>query len=156
MLFSKKGVIYMSNSKPEQIVESLFMIMPLLKRKLLKVEPLDERSELNASHLQILFMLDDVGAQSISETVGNLGITKTNITPLVEKLVVKGYVDRIHNPSDRRFININLTPAGKAYIEDTKDLFAHSLKGKMASLSNEDLDSLMISIKNIKDILTKI
>ncbi|MHB1393275.1 MAG: MarR family winged helix-turn-helix transcriptional regulator [Clostridia bacterium] len=146
----------MSDSKLEQIVERLIIIIPLLKRKLLKAEPLNKKSDLNPSHHQILFMLDDIGAQSISETIRNLSIKKTNITPLVEKLVTKGYIDRIHNQSDRRFINIDLTPAGKAYIEDTKDLLANSLKGKISCLSDEDLDSLLSSMENIKDILTKI
>lgn len=148
----------MISRKIEQTVESLFMIIPLLKRKLLKTEsqPLSGKSDLNASHLQILFMLDDVGAQSISETVANLGIIKNNITPLIEKLVTKGYVERLHNPADRRFININLTEAGKVYIEHIKGLFASNVKEKMAALSDEDLDCLLSSIQNIKGILTKI
>ncbi len=146
----------MSNSKLEQIVESLFIAIPLLKRKLLKAESFNEKSGLNPSHYQILFMLDDLGAQSMSETVRNLGITKTNITPLVEKLVTKGYIARIHNQSDRRFIDIDLTPAGKAYIEEIKDLLANSLKGKIAGLSDEDLDSLLTSLESIKAILTKV
>ena len=146
----------MSNVKIAQTIDSLFMVIPLAKRKLLKAEPFIEKSELNPSHHQILFLLDDLGAQSISETVRNLGITKTNMTPLVEKLVTKGYIDRIHSQSDRRIINIEMTPAGKTYIEGIKDLLANNLMEKLAVLSDEDLDSLMISMKKIKDILTKI
>jgi len=145
-----------TEKKLEQIVEDLFMIIPMLKRKLPKAERFAEKPALNPSHHQILFMLDDLGEQSISYAVKALGIAKTNITPLVDKLVSEGLVDRHPHPSDRRFINICLTPLGKEYIEQIKKQLSIDFKEKLVGLGEEDLDLLMSSLSNIKDILAKL
>lgn len=151
-----KEVIYMPNRRLEQTVENLFMIIPLLKRKLPKTEPFTGRPALNPSHHHILFMLDDLGEQSISDVVKALGITKTNITPLIDRLVQEGFIDRQPQPADRRFINIRLTPEGTKYLEQVKTMLSADLKEKLAPLGDEDLDTLLVSLKKMKDILEKL
>ena len=49
-------------------------------------------------------------AQSASELVDVLQVTKQAVSPLVEELVVSGYVRRDPDPADRRRTLLDLTP----------------------------------------------
>jgi DNA-binding MarR family transcriptional regulator len=51
-------------------------------------------------------------AQSATELVDVLQVTKQAVSPLVEELVVAGYVGRDADPSDRRRTLLRLTPRG--------------------------------------------
>jgi len=42
------------------------------------------------------------------------GVTRGTITGLVDGLERQGLVERVHNPRDRRMLNVRLTPAGHA------------------------------------------
>jgi DNA-binding MarR family transcriptional regulator len=51
-------------------------------------------------------------ARSASELVDLLRVTKQAVSPLVEELVVSGYVHRDADPGDRRRTLLQLTPRG--------------------------------------------
>jgi len=76
-------------------------------------------------------------------TLNERMITKmSNTTRLVDKLLLKGYVDRIVCPKNRRKIEINITPEGARALEEmdkaVKDAEQELLKG----CSPTDLDLL--------------
>jgi len=52
--------------------------------------------------------------QPMRELSRRLMVTNSNISPLVERLVAEGLVERTPAPDDRRVQHLRLTPAGKA------------------------------------------
>ncbi|MDK2918392.1 MAG: hypothetical protein PWQ37_1125 [Candidatus Petromonas sp.] len=146
----------MNNKNIESIVDSLFLLLPLFKKKLLRPDKYDEENDLSPSHLQILFFLDDVGRVPISEIGKGLNISKPNMTPLIKKLINKKFVEKIRDQEDRRYVHVDITPIGKKFIDEHKLLISQRLKDKLSILNQKDLQKLSKSLDELKEIISKL
>jgi len=50
---------------------------------------------------------------SLEAVIRWMGVTKQAVSQAVDTLVVRGYLDRSHDPSDRRRVNLTLTERGR-------------------------------------------
>ncbi|MFD6279436.1 MarR family winged helix-turn-helix transcriptional regulator [Streptomyces sp. NPDC060209] len=64
-------------------------------------------------HLTILAMLDDAGPLSKGDLASRLDMNQSDLTRTVTDLDAAGYVECARDPSDRRRIEVALTPAGR-------------------------------------------
>lgn len=140
----------------KSIVDSLFSILPLFKKKLIKPPDGEEDTDLSPSHYQVLFVIEDLGMMPISQIAKTLYISKSNMTPLIRKLIKKGFVERLRDKNDRRYVNIALTEQGQQFIEEHRSLIAENLNDKLTNLSQEDLQELARSLASVKKIFSKI
>jgi len=140
----------------EAIVGSLFAIIPLLKRDLIRPEMDNVEYNLSPSHFHLLFMLDDLGVQSMSEIGRHMQINKSNLTPLVQRLIDNQLVERIYDEKDRRYIRIGLTAIGKKLLEVHKGMMSERLMKKLRVLSPEELQRLADSLTDVKELMLKL
>ncbi len=76
-------------------------------------------------------------------TLNDRMITKmSNTTRLVDKLILKGYVDRITCPSNRRKIEISITKKGKTALEKMDKAMDEAEDGILKNMSKKDLEQL--------------
>lgn len=146
----------MELKKYEELVENLFLILPLIKKKLVNYDLYGEEMDLNPPHFHILFSLEEVGNLTVTEITRSLMISKTNATPLVQKLIDKGFAMRAYDDTDRRYIRISLTTEGKEFLERHKALVIGNLKAKINGFSEEELHRLASSLQNLKELLDKV
>ncbi len=104
----------------EAVTENLFTALPLLPKRLVRVDQITHEFGMPFSHIQILCMLYN-GGMSIGEISTSLGIAKPNITPLLDSMRERGLVERQRSEVDRRIVNVHLLPAG---VELAKELQA--------------------------------
>jgi DNA-binding MarR family transcriptional regulator len=71
------------------------------------------QSGLSFARMKLLGVLDMLGPQIMSNVSDELGVTRRNVTALVDALEAEGLVKRMPHPTDRRATLIELTPAGK-------------------------------------------
>ena len=90
----------------DKLAQNMFHALPLLKKRLLHMDLVQSEHGIPLSHVQVLAMLQDAGTMSVSEISRRLGIAKPNITPLVDRLLESGLVDRQRDQHDRRVVNI--------------------------------------------------
>lgn len=145
----------MKKEKLEDIVENLFIIPYLFKKKLIKHDLYKEEIDLSPAHFHILLTLTDKGDMAASELGKTLNICKSNVTPLVQKLIDKGLVQRITNENDRRYIYISITESGEKFLARHKELVIEHLQKKICSLKEEELEVLAESLQKLKVVLTK-
>jgi len=85
-----------------------------------------------------------------------LSMPKPHITVIVDKLIEEGYVERQSDPSDRRIVNILITPKGLKDFEEIKLAVSETLKSKLILLSEDELEILSIASQQVKDILISV
>lgn len=104
----------------------LFMAEQCLNLTKKALDPLIRGYGLNHSQYLILMILnyaDLTGEKVISSGLSYLlGREKHSITPIVESLVKKRYIQRNDDPSDRRMIALTLTEKGKELIRKVQPL----------------------------------
>lgn len=66
----------------------------------------------------LLMALWEGGPQRMSGLADMLHLGPNAITPLVDRLISRGLVERLHDPLDRRAVRVATTQAGQAIAED--------------------------------------
>lgn len=67
--------------------------------------------------LRVLVMIVSRGVMNLGAVAQGLGVHPSNATRLVERLVTAGLVDRRDDPTDRRNLVLELTPAGHELVD---------------------------------------
>jgi DNA-binding MarR family transcriptional regulator len=75
---------------------------------------------LSASEGNVLLAAAE-GTISPSALAGLLGVVRSRITPLVQSLVEKGFLERLESARDRRAKELKLTPEGRRIAADAVD-----------------------------------
>ena len=151
-----KGMNCLDNTFLETAVQNFLSLFPLFQKKLFRPHDLCSKSSISPSHFHILIVLNEQDSMSVSEIGKKLHISKSNMTPLIDKLVSEGMVERQASNEDRRIINIVLADKGRAFIDESKELIEDNLKSRFSTLSHSDLEQLSNSLDTIKSILVKI
>ena len=94
------------------ISRNLYDALPLLPKRLVRVDALTRELGMPFSHIQILCMLSE-REMTIGEISSSLGIAKPNITPLLDALHERGVLERCRSEKDRRIVNVRLLPEGQ-------------------------------------------
>lgn len=76
-------------------------------------------------------------------TLNERMVTKmSNTTRLVDKLILKGFVDRITCPSNRRKVEINITSEGKKVLKKMDAAMKIAEKSILKNISDSELEQL--------------
>ncbi|MDP4090044.1 MAG: MarR family transcriptional regulator [Bacillota bacterium] len=140
----------------KDIVENLYTIPPLFRKKLVKLDLYQDGIDLAPSHFHILFTLEDFETLAVTELAKILMISKTNATPLIQKLIDKAFVERVSDDRDRRYIHLKLTDSGKEFLANHKRLVMLNLENKIVNFNDEELEKLALALKDLRNALNKI
>lgn len=72
-----------------------------------------------------------------------MGITKQQLTKLVNDLEKQKLVCRLHNGRNRRQVSIEITEEGKTYLDDMVGAIIGEIIGAMAEFSSEDQTKIL-------------
>ena len=75
---------------------------------------------------------------TMTEFAGELGITKQQLTKLVNDLEAQGYVKRSHNSENRRQVYISITDEGVVHMEHMLGEILHEIIKSLEDFSAED------------------
>lgn len=140
----------------EDIAGNLLALFPLFKRKLAK--PFDHLAGTDISHAQfhLMLILRELGSLTMSEIAKKMMVSKSNVTPLANKLINSGMIARISDQADRRIINITLTNEGLAFLAEQNRVMISLLKDRLSDLPQDDLETLSHSLQNVTSIISKL
>lgn len=116
----------------------------------------DAKGTEKSGQMAVLFNLDKRGACQMSELGKALGVTKPNITFLVDKLEADGLVQRFQDPSDRRVTKIEITGSGQEYIKEKKKHLIERVKTRLANLEEADMEALDDGLNKLLTVFSKI
>ncbi len=139
-----------------KISDDLFKLLFKLHNKTFNQNEILKGLPIPPSHVKVIFYLSHIGPSAISQIAHNLSISKSNMTPIIDKLIAEDLVNRYEDPNDRRILRIELTPkAHKLFIAE-KQRIKGKLQEKISVLSEEDLNTLAESITILINIMEKL
>ena len=136
------------------MLDDIYSVVPLFHRTLLSVE--SQGYNPNSSDFRVLGILMRHGPLPMSRIGEWLGISKPNMTSVIDRLIVEGWVERRQDQKDRRIIEVGLTPQGKIYVEDKWREARESARKKLSTLSEEERKTLYASLESVRVILSKL
>jgi len=150
----------MRKSNMNSVVDDFLSILPLIRRsinrKVLKSALAQIEEAISIPHFEIMKTLQEEGTRHIAEIGEKLSIPKPQMTHLIDRLVDIGVVERQPVETDRRIINIALTPKGRRMIEEHDCMVRESINTKLSCLSDQELQELSTSLRILNSTLSKI
>ena len=137
----------------DSVARNLFLALPIFRKRLLHMDVIQREFNIPLSHVQVMAMLFDNGSMNVSEISRKLGIAKPNITPLIDRLIAEGYVERRRDEKDRRMVNVSICPSGVAELETIRKKMRDQVGDGAVGLSAADLRALNESLKTIHRVL---
>jgi DNA-binding MarR family transcriptional regulator len=150
MNYQKPG---MDNKTVDSIIENLFYVLPVVRKKLLKIEPqyIDRNIKISRLHLGIMGILSKK-SMPVSEIAKRFLISKPQMTYLINQLVKAGLVERQSNAEDRRVTDISLTSRGRIVLKQCQETFKNNLREQLSYLNGQELEGLAQSLIKIREI----
>jgi DNA-binding MarR family transcriptional regulator len=99
-------------------------------------------SGLTLTQLRSLFLIANKGSTNFRKLAKALGVTPSNVTGIVDRLVEQGLVSRTQNPEDRREMTLQATDKGKALVSNLKETGIKHMTHILSVLSLEELSAL--------------
>ncbi|MCX6707241.1 MAG: MarR family transcriptional regulator [Candidatus Woesearchaeota archaeon] len=133
----------------ETITENLISLFPLFRRFLRVSEGENQEKHNNMLNPQypILGILSHSGLLPMSEIGMLIGVSKPNMSVLIDHLIAEKKVKREYDDDDRRIIRIRITEKGKETLKIAKEVLA---------LNEKDITMLSDSLTKMRDVLSKI
>lgn len=131
----------------ERITKFYLMHRSVLK-SLMKV------GKMPLAQYHILSLLSEYRSMRMGEISQMMAISRPNLTPLVDKLVAMGYVERAADERDRRVTYISITEGGEQALARERSLILESVSHFTEKLAEEDCVKLSEALEMLNGIAT--
>lgn len=99
------------------------------------------------AQIKSLFMIHHHGSSGVRALAQDLGVTPSNITGIIDRLVAQELVSRTEDANDRRNVCLQLTEKGRAKIADIHGGGLGRLPLIIKTLPSSDLECLQRGLK---------
>ena len=104
---------------------------------------------LTSAQFAVIEVLGHLGDLSVGKLCEKMLVTGGNMTLVLDNLEKQNLVVRIPNPTDRRAINISLTPNGKKLFKEIFIKHAANIENTMSVLSESEQIQLGVLLKKL-------
>ncbi len=98
---------------------------------------------LTVTQLKSLFFISNQGITTPGKLALALGVTPSNVTGIVDRLVEQGLVARQDNPDDRRALELRVTQEGETILSDLRERRTSSMREILARMEIKGLSNLV-------------
>lgn len=99
--------------------------------------------QLTLPQLAVLTILDRIGPNvEMSRIATRTGLPPSTITSIMDRLLLRRFVERRHHPDDRRRVTGSITDDGRAVVEELRQQRRQIITHLLSSLSDDELQVL--------------
>jgi len=109
--------------------------------------------DLSITEIHTLVAIGRGRPKTMTHVANLLGIKVSTLTIAINKLVKKGYVERLRDQQDRRIVRIQLTALGMEAVEAHETFHENMIEEALSHISEEELHKFISSIDNINKFL---
>ena len=122
-------------SRPDRLDDLLVSanaLVAIAARSVIEVE-----NTVTSPQLRVLVFLATQGTQNLSTIADELHVHPSNATRTCDKLLKAGLIGRSADPDDRRYVRLELAPAGRDLVSDVLTSRRSALKAIMDTIPPE-------------------
>jgi len=97
---------------------------------------------LTTAQLKSLFFIDNEDVTNFTKLAAALGVSSSNVTGIIDRLVEQGLVSRKENPGDRRVLLLSVTEKGKMLLTNLRERRVRQMSEVLIHMSLEELSIL--------------
>ena len=143
------------NEKVEQYVEAMERSVPKIVSGLrFSMSNAHVKTELNLSQELVLIAFAYKNAYKMSELAGETGISLTALTGVIDSLIRKEYVVRVHSLDDRRVVIVKLEKAGQKVAQLLQQNRKKSIRFVVEALGEREREFIIKGFERLVDIFS--
>ena len=140
--------------KLSQLLEENMTVFPVVARKVMIAT--NARTSALSSDLQF-FLLESLrqGPTRPTEISRVLGVSKPNVTTLINTLIVNGLAQRSHDEKDRRNVYITMTNKGKRVLQRRRKTVKNYMLALFDKFDDNDIRAFCVVMERFTDMMRK-
>jgi DNA-binding MarR family transcriptional regulator len=146
----KKEILLSNIRRLNDILSKIFNNVIKVEEMVMKKS---KAQNLSVTEIHTLEAIGRGEAKTMTHVAEALNINVSTLTAAINKLVIKGYVDRFRIPEDRRIVKVALTESGKNAVREHEAFHFVLVKEAISQLSPQETESLVESLENVHEIL---
>jgi DNA-binding MarR family transcriptional regulator len=136
--------------EPPPSPEVVFRAMNMASRKLPQYfDKVFGVPDLRLTEFSVLQQLSESGPTPMVRLSDENTVTKAAVTAIIDEMEAKGLVKRSRDSSDRRVVNIRITPAGKKLFVVARRRHQAVVTGLVSTLEPDELKALVRSFEKL-------
>ena len=148
-------ILSINDQQIDRIIESLIVIMPVLHRKILRMDLKGVSGDMTRLHLGIMKKLNE-DDMTVSDLARMSVVQKPQMTHLIDQLVKLDIVERHPDSTDRRVINISMTQHGRALHKVMKQKVREAVKKELSGLTPQEFSDMSGALETLRSIAAKL
>ncbi|WP_347906815.1 MarR family transcriptional regulator [Enterococcus cecorum] len=110
-------------------------------------------NDLSITEMHTIEAISMYKKKTTSEVAKELSITVGTLTIAINKLVKKGYVERIHSEDDRRVVKLGLTKKGRLLYRVHQHFHREMIKAILVGMDEAESQALLKALNNLHSFL---
>lgn len=139
----------------EQFLQQIITFTLLVIEKVINQMEKTYKDDLTFSEFYALSAVNYFGDMTMTVFANNFGIQKQQATRIINKLVQKGYIQRIYDNSDRRIVLIRLTQEAKSYLSKHIAKSVEIISDSLSGFAESEIREFQTAIETINRMLPK-
>jgi DNA-binding MarR family transcriptional regulator len=132
------------STEREQATAELFRVMPRHVQETVRFyNAVADQLGIHITDLHCLGALSDTGPMSAGDLAHRLGLTTGAITRVIDRLVDRGFAQRVADPADRRRVVVEMLPEGEIEVGTQFAGMATNLDERIAKFTDDQLRFLV-------------
>lgn len=136
--------------KVNDILVNLFNMVLKMEEEAVKEA---SSKDLSITEIHTLVAIGKGRSKTMTHVANLLGINVSTLTTAINKLVKKGYVERLRDDDDRRIVRIHLTEEGTEAVKAHEAFHNDMISEALSHLPEEELPKFVSSIDNLNKFL---
>ena len=130
----------LNNDRP--VDRSMNAVRSIVRAFRVNTRAIELKMGISLAQLFVLQQLTERSADSLNELAERTATHQSSVSVVVRRLVERGFVSRASSPTDRRRIEIAVTPSGRALLEDAPTTIQTQLMTALRRLGSDDQKTL--------------
>jgi DNA-binding MarR family transcriptional regulator len=132
--------VAVNNERP--VDRSMNAVRSIVRAFRVNTRAIELKMGISLAQLFVLQQLTERPADSLNELAERTATHQSSVSVVVRRLVERGFVSRASSPTDRRRIEIAVTPAGRALLEDAPTTIQTQLMTALRRLGRDEQNTL--------------
>lgn len=145
---SPKGSQDRNKDKDHQLLQ---LLVQMTLRLRLRGVDLESSTGLSGRELDLVALLGSSGPTSVKSLVAELGLPRSTMTAIVDRLEARGLIKRLPNPKDRRSVILEATPSASQALLRYRDGMLGFVQHLRTILHQDEQEQLTHLIRKIDE-----
>jgi|SRR3954447_4437908 len=140
----------MAIAQAEVVDQILDQLAPLIARQRNALVQAGCFRQISSTHLHVLYMLVSRDGTTMSRLADQLDVSMPNVTGIVERMVERGLVERARPEDDRRVVEVRITAAGRATLDEIDTIKRQEMANVIGRLSPEQQERALQAFTDMR------